>query len=126
MIPENLKNVNQLIIEYVKTKTDPIVLLGITLSGQKFRPSDWAQRLTVAVSTVGPRKQVISHPHVHMALRDGLPAVVIDPVLEQENVIMYEFLINFAKSNDLQIEYPWIGSSRERLRSQEEELRAVS
>ena len=111
----------------MKTKSDPIILLGSTLSGQKFRPSDWAQRLTVAVSTVGPKKRIVSHPRVHMAMRNGLPAVLIDPVLKQENPMMYEFLINFGKGNNLQIEYPWIGdSSRKVVGSLEEELRAVS
>ncbi len=93
-------------MEYVKTKTDPIILFGKTIAEQKFRPSDWAQRLTVAVSTVGPKKKIVSHPRVHMAVKGGLPAVVIDPILEQENKMMFDFLINFGKVNSLLIQYP--------------------
>jgi len=96
------------------------------LDGQKFRPSDWAQRLTVAVSTVGPKKQIISHPRVHMAVKNGLPAVVIDTVLEKENKIMFDFLINFGKSNNLQIEYPWVGEAREKVETPKDELKAAS
>lgn len=107
-------------------KSNPIILLGTTLTGQKFRPSDWAQRLTVAVSTIGPKKKIISHPRVHMAVINGLPAVVIDPILEQENNMMFEFLINFGKSNELQIEYPWTGDSEKKAKlHQVEELKAV-
>lgn len=98
-------------MEYVKTKTDPIILFGKTICGQKFRPSDWAQRLTVAVSSVGPKKKIISHPRVHMAIKEGLPAVVIDPILEQENKMMFDFLLNFGKSNKLFIQIP--GESEE-------------
>ena len=39
-----------------------------------------------------------------MAMRNGLPAVIVDPVLRQENEMMFDFFINFAKSNNLQIE----------------------
>lgn len=104
-------------MEYVKIKTDPIILFGKTIAGQKFRPSDWAQRLTVAVSTVGPKKKIISHPRVHMAVKDGLPAVVIDPILEQENKMMFDFLVNFGKANCLLIQYPCESEVKEELRS---------
>jgi|GEM_PF-2743209 len=114
-----------MVVTKLKKKSDPITLLGKTLDGQKFRPSDWAQRLAVAVSTVGPKKQIINHPRVHMAVKNGVPAVVIDPVLEQENKMMFEFLINFGKSNNLQIEYPWIGEKSQRAKKKDG-LRAVS
>ena len=113
-------------MEYVNKKSNVVTLLGRTLSGQKFRPSDWAQRLTIAVSTVGPKKQIISHPRVHMAMKNDLPAVIIDPVLERENPMMFEFLLNFGKSNNLQIEYPWTGDPRGSGECEEDELRAVS
>jgi len=111
--------------ENVKKTSEQIILLGKTQSGEKFRPSDWAQRLTVAVSTVGPKKQIISHPRVHMAVIDGLPAVVIDPVLEKENPMMFEFLLKFGRNNNLQIRYPWTGEKRGD-KGGEEELKAAS
>lgn len=84
-------------------KNEPIEILGTTLSGDKFRPSDWAQRLTVAIATVAPKRKIIYHPRVHTALRDGVPAVIIDPELRAENIMLFEFLINFARGNKLQI-----------------------
>ncbi len=87
----------------LKSGATPIILLGKTELGGKFRPSDWAQRLTISVSKVGPRKNIISHPRVHMAMHDGLPSVVVDRILEQEDPMMFEFFINFAKGNKLQI-----------------------
>jgi len=83
--------------------SQPIILLGKTECGGKFRPSDWAQRLTISVSTVGPRRNIVSHPRVHMAMYEGLPSVVVDRVLKEENLMMFEFFINFAKGNKLQI-----------------------
>lgn len=84
-------------------KNKPIILLGTTECGTKFRPSDWANRLAMSVSTVGPRRRIISHPRVHTAIYDGVSAVVVDRVLETENLMMFEFFINFAKGNKLQI-----------------------
>ena len=115
-----------MVITKLRKKSDPVILLGTTLTGQKFRPSDWAQRLTVAVSTVGPKKKIISHPRVHMAMKNGVPAVVIDSILEQENPMMFEFLIDFGKSNNLQIEYPWIGDSEKRVVTEEGTLKVAS
>lgn len=85
------------------TKAPSIEILGTTLTGDKFRPSDWAQRLTVAIATVAPKKKIIYHPRVHTALRNGVPAVIIDPELQMENIMLFEFLINFARGNKLQI-----------------------
>lgn len=84
-------------------KLKPIILLGTTLCGTKFRPSDWANRLAMSVSTVGPRRRVISHPRVHTAIVEGVSAVVVDRILETENQLMFDFFINFARGNQLQI-----------------------
>lgn len=80
-----------------------IVIMGKTQAGDKFRPSDWAQRLTVAIATIGPKKKVIYNPHVHTSLREGVPAVVIDPVLREKNEMLFEFLIHFAQGNKLEV-----------------------
>jgi len=80
-----------------------IVIKGVTRSGRKFRPSDWAQRLATAVARQGPGRRIIFHPRVCMANRDGVNCVVVDTALEQEEPMLYRFLLNFARENDLQI-----------------------
>ena len=84
-------------------KDKPIILLGLTECGNKFRPSNWAERLAISVATVGPHRRIIHHPRVHSAMHDGISAVVVDRILEDENQMMFEFFINFAKGNKLQI-----------------------
>ena len=83
-----------------------IVIKGITQEGGKFRPSDWATRLTNAVSKPGRGGRLIYNPKVKMAMIEGINCVVIDPSLEGEEPMLYAFLINFATSNNLQIEAP--------------------
>ena len=83
-----------------------IVIKGVTQEGGKFRPSDWATRLTNAVSKPGRGGRLIYNPKVKMAMIEGINCVVIDPSLESEEPMLYAFLINFATSNNLQIEAP--------------------
>ena len=80
-----------------------IIIKGITTDGRKFRPSDWAQRLTTAVATPGPGRRIRFHPKVKMATIEGVNAVVIDASLAEEEPLLYEFLLGFARNNELQI-----------------------
>ena len=80
-----------------------IIIKGITTDGRKFRPSDWAQRLTTAVATSGPGRRIRFHPKVKMATIEGVNAVVIDASLAEEEPLLYEFLLGFARNNELQI-----------------------
>ncbi len=83
-------------------KVSKIIIKGVTVDGRRFRPSDWAQRLTTAVSTIGPDRRVHFHPKVNMVTIDGVNCVVIDARLEDEEPMVFNFLINFAKSNNLE------------------------
>jgi hypothetical protein len=51
------------------------VIVGTTLDGKSFRPSDWAERL----------------------------CGVVDARLERVEAMAYRFLVNFAKDNELQV-----------------------
>jgi hypothetical protein len=79
-----------------------IVIKGITREGRKFRPSDWAQRLTTAVASPGPGKRIRFHPKVHMARIEGVDCVLIDKTLADEEPAVYKFLLQFAEFNNLQ------------------------
>ncbi|TPW16707.1 MAG: PhnO-like protein [Halothiobacillaceae bacterium] len=84
-------------------QSEKIVIKGITTNGQRFRPSDWAQRLATAVGTLGPGRRIKYHPKVSIALIDGVNSVVIASDLKEAEPMLYAFLINFAESNQLQI-----------------------
>lgn len=80
-----------------------VIIQGLTESGGKFRPSDWAERLCGAVATYGPGRRIIFHPNVKLASIKGVKCVVIDASLEEEDEMLFEFLIDFAEENKLQI-----------------------
>ncbi|MBE0438847.1 MAG: DUF3579 domain-containing protein [Gammaproteobacteria bacterium] len=80
-----------------------VIIQGLTENGGKFRPSDWAERLCGAVATYGPGRRIIFHPNVKLASIKGVKCVVIDASLEEDDEMLFEFLIDFAEENKLQI-----------------------
>jgi len=86
------------------TATEKVIIKGITKNGGKFRPSDWAERLCGAVASYGPGRRIIFHPNVKLASFEGIKCVVIDAQLEDDDVMLFEFLLEFAEDNQLQVE----------------------
>jgi hypothetical protein len=84
--------------------SNKVIIKGLTLEGNRFRPSDWAQRLTNAVATVGPNNRIIYHPNVTLAVIEGVSAVLIDQSMAHSDPRLYHFLMKFADSNALQVE----------------------
>ena len=84
--------------------TEKVIIRGLTQDGNKFRPSDWAERLCGAVASYGPGRRIIFHPSVNLASLDGIKCVVVDSSLEQDDEMLYEFLMDFALDNKLQVE----------------------
>jgi hypothetical protein len=83
---------------------DYIVIKGLTEEGKRFRPSDWAERLATAVGQFGADRRVRFHPHVRIATVDGEKCLIVDLVLEDEDPLLFGFLVHFAQDNHLQTE----------------------
>ena len=91
-------------------KNDPqnIIILGKTLDDKPFRPSDWAERLAGVMS--GFRPDAIPNfcyrnysPWCEPSHQNGVSCVTIDVALKAHNVMAWDFVINFAKDNRLQV-----------------------
>ena len=82
---------------------EKIIIKGVTESGGKFRPSDWAERLCGSVATYDRKRRIIFHPNVRLATMDNVKCVVVDSVLEKEDPQLFTFLMNFAAENKLEI-----------------------
>ncbi|MEW6611949.1 MAG: DUF3579 domain-containing protein [Pseudomonadota bacterium] len=80
-----------------------ILVDGITQSGHKFRPSDWAERLSESVSQVGPDHRIRYSPYVEPVLIEGHAALKIDPYLKEVNPRAFKQLIDFIKDNKLTV-----------------------
>ncbi len=79
-----------------------IIIEGITQSGETFRPSDWAERMSGSLSTFHKRR-VIYSPLLQPIMKDGLKCVQLDPALQQSNPELYRAILDFAQQHNLKV-----------------------
>lgn len=80
-----------------------LLIKGITESGNSFRPSDWAERMCGALCTFRNRRMYYS-PLLRPAVVDGIKSVIMYRSLETQHPDLYRQLLEFAKTNKLQME----------------------
>jgi len=81
---------------------------GITHSGRAFRPSDWAERLAGAMSSFRPKGGGIGahigySPYCVPRVIDGVKCVIVNEALAGIEPMAWDFVMNFARDNDLQV-----------------------
>ena len=85
-----------------------IFILGLTHAGRVFRPSDWAERLAGVMSAFRPGgAQNRHHPASYSpwcvpTTLDGTKCVVVHVDLREAEPMAFDFVMNFARDNDLQ------------------------
>jgi hypothetical protein len=85
-----------------------IFIQGITRDGKIFRPSDWAERLAGVMSSFRPGG---AQPGSHLSYSpwclpthvNGVKAVVVNRELRDHEPMAWDFVVNFARDNDLQV-----------------------
>ena len=80
-----------------------LIIQGLTKSGKTFRPSDWAERLCGVFSTYGADHRMSFSPYVKPVTIDGVKCVKVGKALQQSEPAAYNFLLDFARENDLQV-----------------------
>ena len=88
--------------------TQEILIQGVTSDGQAFRPSDWADRLAGVMSPFRPGgAQPGSHlsysPWCVPTVIGGVKCVVVHEDLRQAEPMAWDFVMGFARDNDLQV-----------------------
>jgi len=89
-----------------------LFIQGVTHSGKIFRPSDWAERLAGVMSSFRPGGAA---PGSHLSYSEWcLPTsmkteygevkcVVVHTDLRDSDIMAWNFVMNFAKDNELQV-----------------------
>jgi hypothetical protein len=81
------------------------VLYGTTIDGQRFRPSDWAERLAGVLAPFRPAGARSNHltysPYAIPKIIDGVRCVVIDNRLRDIEPLAWKFAHDFAQDNKL-------------------------
>ena len=83
---------------------------GLTLEGRTFRPSDWAERLAGAMSSFRPGGSgggigafIGYSPYCVPQLVDGVKCVLVSEALKGIEPMAWDFVMNFARDNALQV-----------------------
>ncbi len=90
------------------THSPHIFILGLTRSGKVFRPSDWAERLAGVMSSFRPGgAQNRHHPASYSPwcvpnTLNGTKCVVVHTDLREAEPMAFDFVMNFARDNELQ------------------------
>ncbi len=80
-----------------------ILIMGQTKEGKKFRPSDWAERLYYTVASYGKNGRIVFNPLVNLNQEDNSKCFVINAILQDKDPMIYDFLVDFAVSNELEM-----------------------
>lgn len=90
-------------------KPKEVFILGLTSAGKPFRPSDWAERLCGVMSPYRPPGRQASQQHLAYSpyclpiVMNSVKCVVVDERLRELEPMAMNFVLNFAKDNDLQV-----------------------
>lgn len=92
----------------VSSTAKELLIQGVTRDGRTFRPSDWAERLAGVMSAFRPGG---ARPGSHLSYSpwcvprviDGIKAVVVHSDLREHEPMAWDFVMNFARDNDLQV-----------------------
>lgn len=79
------------------------IIQGYTEDGRKFRPSDWIDRIASMGASYGDSHRLVFSELLHPELYEGEKCLIIDTELEVKNPIMFQYVLNFAKSNQLKM-----------------------
>jgi hypothetical protein len=92
-----------------------MIVEGITLAGEDFRPSDWVERLIDVVFSYGEDRRTRPGPYtgpdrrrqqigfLRAQMIDGRKCLVVDTRLRDANPSAYRFLQDFIQNNCLRV-----------------------
>jgi len=80
-----------------------IVIQGVTETGETFRPSDWAERLSGMLSVFSAEGYPAYSPFLKPIMAGGVRCVAVDRVLENRDPTAFAFLLQFARDNQLKL-----------------------
>ena len=89
-------------------ETSELIILGVTSDGRRFRPSDWCERLAGVMSRfrpggAGPGSYLSYSPWCTPTQHEGVGCVVVNPALREAEPMAWDFVVGFAKDNDLKV-----------------------
>jgi hypothetical protein len=80
------------------------LILGTSRNGHKFRPSDWVERIATLFASFDAGQRLRYDPRVRPASREDQKCLFVSESLAAGNPDGFNFIMEFAKGNHLQVE----------------------
>ena len=80
-----------------------IIIQGITSEGRKFRPSDWAERMSGMLSTFGDDHRIHYSHELRPITYKGNKCIALNTNIRNTHPAIYRQIMDFAERNDLVI-----------------------
>lgn len=81
-----------------------LLIEGRTEENRKFRPSDWAERISSMLASFGPDHRLRYSAYAQPCLIQGEQCLIVARDLQIAHPEVFEFIIHFARSNHLRIQ----------------------
>ena len=80
-----------------------LIIQGITQDGRKFRPSDWAERMSGILSTFGDDHRIHYSSQLRPISIEGVKCIALSEELKVTKPNVYQQIMDFATRNNLVI-----------------------
>lgn len=80
------------------------VIRSVREDGQRFRPSDWIERISSSLAQFGPDRRLRYTRLVHPRVIDGEKCLVVAGALADKQPALYDHILGFARNNRLKLE----------------------
>jgi hypothetical protein len=78
-------------------------ILGVTQRGNKFRPSDWVERIAAVFASFDASQRLRYSSLIRPAIYNGLRCLFVAGSLAMADPAGYSYVMDFAASNQLQV-----------------------
>jgi len=78
-----------------------LVIESVREDGKRFRPSDWIERLSANMGTFGADHRLHYAEECKPGVVNGEKCLIVDNSLEVSNPAAFQYIMNFASSNNL-------------------------
>lgn len=82
---------------------DRLIIQGITHNNKKFRPSDWIERIATLWAQFGEDRRLRYSSALYPCVVGGVKSLVVAKGLQEQDPVMFDFVMQFARQNDLRV-----------------------
>ena len=78
-------------------------ITGLTYMGERFRPSDWVERIATVCGCFDDNRRLHYNPMIKPIHYDGMKGLFVATSIEILNLNTFDYVMNFSLSNNLQV-----------------------